>query len=247
LNSVPSFECTGGPSSCSDLLSDPLSVLSDRQRWPSHLCKDFYLESTKRWIHSAVAPEAADTFPFKWFEGFPIPIGRSCFERRRTYDRKYPKHYLPLQQYVAVLHLVPFEGYVDAAWALRVTRAGAMLDLFALTVRQVDENGVRYVGDELAYVLRGRDTSLIELVTQADRWWTGIRGETIQGRPPGTGRWRSADDFEQALREAVWRLHAGGHKVTQEEIAGVLYCNARQLRRWLRHYDIKWEDISKAL
>jgi hypothetical protein len=145
------------------------------------------------------------------------------------------------------MNLMPFEEYMLAVWALRATRGSAMLDLFGLVERRVEVGSVRYVSTgEVAYVLRGQDTSLIDLIAQAKRWWTGSSGSTIGGRPVGSGTWASAADFEEALRVAARRLNTERRKVTQENVAEVLHCNARSVNRWLKRYGIKWNDIRKA-
>ncbi len=36
LKPLTDLECTGEPPLCTDLLIDPVGVLSDRTRWPSH-------------------------------------------------------------------------------------------------------------------------------------------------------------------------------------------------------------------
>jgi hypothetical protein len=70
-----------------------------------------------------------------------------------------------------VLNVLPLEVYEKAVWALRVEVEGSLasrsvLDLFGLAEYSTEyhkEFGIPAGGD-LAYVLRGRDTSLTDLV-----------------------------------------------------------------------------------
>jgi hypothetical protein len=102
----------------------------------------------------------------------------------------------------------------------------------------------------LQYILRGSDTSLVEIVHAAERWWADFRGEKIQGRPPNSGAWADEDEFKGALRTAVKALRKQGRVATQQEVTayfctypGFPRCDDRQLRRWLARYHVTWQDF----
>jgi hypothetical protein len=83
-NLLTNLECLGEAPPCWDLLRDPVGVLTDKQRWPSHFCDDFFHVSKKIWLHSAVAPEVVDIFPFRLFsQPYPLYIGRGYWEQVR--------------------------------------------------------------------------------------------------------------------------------------------------------------------
>jgi hypothetical protein len=65
------------------------------------------------------------------------------------------------------------------------------------------------------------------------------------GRPVGTGRWRDDEDFEQALLAALKALEVKGRKPTQENVARILYCDPRTLRRWLNEFGVNWAKITR--
>ncbi len=94
------------------------------------------------------------------------------------------------------------------------------------------------------------DTSLMDIVRAAGRWWADFRGESIQGRPPNSGAWADPDEFRNALRTAITALRKQGRVATQHEVAmyfctyrGFPGCNDRQLRRWLARYGVDWQDF----
>jgi hypothetical protein len=65
------------------------------------------------------------------------------------------------------------------------------------------------------------------------------------GRPPGSGRWRDAADFELAVRTAAESLAQKGRAPTQEAVCRILFCRARTLRRWCRDYGVDWLELRK--
>jgi hypothetical protein len=67
-----------------------------------------------------------------------------------------------------------------------------------------------------------------------------------RGRPLNSGTWASGEDFEQAVRVAVEGLRGQGKKVKQEAVAESLGCGDRQLRRWIKRWDLKWEELIRA-
>ncbi len=246
-----------------ELLNRPVSVLSDKSVWPNHLCyDDFLIASTERWAIRSTMFRGGNALALsRWRGRWPLPVGLLAVERAHSDPSGFFEGDLfdlgssdlgsgPGSR-DTLANLVPFEGDEKAIWALRVEGKDSILDLFGLTAHQSEPQGrarsrrghAAITPGELAYVLRGRDTSLIGLLDSARRWWSQFSGNPIQGRPRDSGTFASADDFESALRTAVRGLRERQRKVTQESVAHVLSCDPRQLRRWLKHYNVGWMDV----
>jgi hypothetical protein len=144
-----------------------------------------------------------------------------------------------------LLNIMPFCGEEEAVWALRIERrhSGGVhtLDLFGLVERK--EEGP--VAGPLAFSVRGRDR-FSDLLDHAERWWGSWHGRVLPGRPKGSGRWASREDFEGALSQAIAKTRSDGDKVTQEKVAERLYPRdlydaPRQLRADLRAHGISWQ------
>ncbi len=218
---------------CTDLLADPAGVLSDEKRWPKHLCYGLFLRrSAKEWASSnLVALSTPDLV--QWRLEWPLPIGQTAvFNRLPHYNQN-------------LMNLAPFEQAEEALWAIRVNSADSTADLFGLGVPYGYGEQTTYEMGELKYVLRGSGTQLFGLVRHAERWWDRLRGETTGGRPAGSPIWGSHMEFWLGLRRAVRALRTKGHKLTQENVADRLGYSDRELRRWLKQYGIKWEDVRK--
>jgi hypothetical protein len=158
-----------------------------------------------------------------------------------------------LSEWSEVLNVLPFEEHENAVWALRVEGEGTLasrsvLDLFGLAEYPTEYHNELAipVGGDLAYVLRGRDTSLIDLVHNAERWWSQFRGRALRGRPRGSGTWKDEDEFREAIHKVVGTLRERGYKPTQEKVAESLGCDDRVLRHWIKRYGLNWNDILKA-
>ncbi len=181
-------------------------------------------------------------------ETWPLPIGRDAINLRATMFRG------DETAYIAAVRMALFEGREEAMWAIRATASGSTLDLFGLVDRSADAAPAREddpvsMGG-LRYILRGSDTSLVEIVRAAERWWSDFRGLRVQGRPPNSGAWADADEFKDALRTAIIALRKEGRVATQQEVTtyfcthpGFPGCNDRQLRRWLARYGVIWQDF----
>ncbi len=225
---------------CTDLISDPMGVLRNKERWPIHLCDaEFLRPSTELWVQAQEF--TADTLNvYRWASMHPLPIGwRALTENREAND---------LSEWSEVLNVLPFAGYEKAMWALRVEVQGGVLDLFGLEDYPTEfhkAHGIPVAGD-LAFMLRGRDTSLTDLVHEAKRWWSPFRGRALQGRPRGSGTWQDAGEFREAARNVVRTLREHGYKPTQENVAENLGCNDRVLRYWIDRYGVTWNDLLKA-
>jgi hypothetical protein len=86
------------------------------------------------------------------------------------------------------------------------------------------------------------DTTLLDLVDAAKRWWSRFQGLPIQGRPRESGTWASAQQFQDDLRTAVSTLREQGHGITQEEVNKSLHCDVSTLKRWLKRSGTSWMD-----
>ena len=143
-----------------------------------------------------------------------------------------------------------YSGHGEALWIARVCAPDCKLDLFGFgePIATTEQGRTLYGAGELRYVLRGRNTSLAELVPRAERLWSQFSGHEFVGRQPGLGMWASADVFIRALARAVEAVRVSGHKVTQEEVAAQLSCDAHQIRHWLKKfYGMGWADFMKSL
>ncbi len=177
---------------------------------------------------------------WRWRLDWPLPVGEKAVLRAQ--EEFGSDYYGP--GHAALLNLVPFKGEEEALWALRVCRGDTVLDLFGLASRT--ERGT-FTGGELAYRLSGEDTSLLDLQSKAKQWWSKRLGRAIQGRPRGSGRWTSRDDFEGTILAAVRTLRAGGRKVTLEKVAKIIPCDDRYLRDRIKYYGFEWKDIRDRL
>lgn len=146
--------------------------------------------------------------------------------------------------------MLRLEGHQEALWALRIhkkgpTYLGSVVDIFGLAAYRWSKDEPIFPG-RLAYALWGEDTSLLDLVYAAERWWSQGFVEDlhfVRGRPRGTGTWATAQAFESDLRTAVKSLNTKREVVTQEKVAGQLHCDVSTLKRWLKRLGINWRDI----
>ena len=66
---------------CGALLTDPVGVLLDQERWPDHLCMDLMRASTQSWA-DAIAPRDEARYEFA---GCPCP---DCEDRTEEYTAR---------------------------------------------------------------------------------------------------------------------------------------------------------------
>jgi hypothetical protein len=270
---------------CWPLLEDPRAVLDDPKRWPGHLCNPMLYKSTLQWAseHSGLsrrdlqpdydqrAQRALASFPGVaelclgprygpspgwWAPCWPLPVGR---EALRASDRA------PNDD--TILHFragMPFDGDEEALMVLRIPLARAALDLFLLGEwgERTAESEILYIG-KLKWQVRGETDAALRAVShtvqQARRWLAPFQGHRVgAGRPRGTGYFRNADEFDQALRVAVIALRDQRRHLTQENVAAYfsrssgpvhLDCTDRQLRKWLRqfHPGCTWEQVREQV
>ena len=229
---------------CTDLISDAEAVLRDKERWPTHLCEaEFMSQSTGRWAEAqSFVVDSVNVH--RWAAMYPLPIGRWALMNHPEMD--------DALKWSEALHVLPFDGDEKAMWALRVEHTEGtivhVLDLFGLaeypTVwHQAAE--VPVAGD-LAFSVRGKGRSLIEILEAAERWWGQFRGLTFRGRPPGTGKWESREHFLNELLQAVTKVRSEGGKVTQESVALHLYTDDRQLRDWMKRFKVEWAEVRNS-
>jgi hypothetical protein len=125
---------------CTDLISDAEGVLRNKERWPIHLCEaEFMAQSTGLWAEAQ--PFVVDSVNIhRWASMYPLPIGRRALMDGLEMDE--------VVEWLEVLHALPFEGYEQAMWALRVEQGEGTvahtLNLFglaALAARVVPQDG----------------------------------------------------------------------------------------------------------
>jgi hypothetical protein len=250
--------CPVGATPCTNLLYQPARVLRNRSLWPVNLCYAAYLrESTQRWYSQTALltgplgylSEGPGTWALERVaETWPLPVGREAINLRAAMFGG------DIAAYMASVRMASFEGREEAMWAIRITASGNTLDLFGLVDHSADaappRDGSLVSMGGFRYILRGSDTSLVEIVRAAERWWSDFRGLRVQGRPPNSGAWADADEFKDALRTAITALRKEGRVATQQEVTtyfctrpGFPRCNDRQLRRWLARYGVIWQDF----
>jgi hypothetical protein len=235
---------------CTDLICDLEGVLRDKERWPEHLCYEELLQqSTSLWAGGCMG-SLTQVATERWTSMHPLPVGREAVITIGDRCVRGPGHENKgLEGLEELLNIVPFDGYEQAMWALRVERkkltAVSALDLFGLAEYPTEAHrkaGVPVAG-RLGFVARGQDESLLELLYAARKWWASFRGLTFKGRPPGTGTWGSREDFERALRRAVGAIRADEGKITQERVADYLNTSDRYLRYWLDTHGLSWQEV----
>jgi hypothetical protein len=232
---------------CTDLISEPEKTLKNKERWPIHLCdEEFLRQSTELWAEAQ--PFVIDSVNIhRWASMHSLPVGRQALIRKHEVD--------DVSEWSQVLSALPFNESEEAMWALRAEEkwrptGGGSLDIFGLAEYPTEihrELGMPVAGD-LAYVVRGsgKDKALTDLLEVSKIWWAQFRGLIFKGRPKGTGTWKSREEFEAAVREAVIATLSAKENVTQENIASRLHTSDRQLCAWINHVGSSWQDIKKG-
>jgi hypothetical protein len=82
------------------------------------------------------------------------------------------------------------------------------------------------------------------LATSLMRKGLQIRGK---GRPKDTGYFGSRAEFEERLKVAITALRSEGKKITQAAVAKLLgQHTSRQLRDWIKKFDLNWEEVKSG-
>ena len=170
--------CPPGATPCTDLLYQPARVLRNRPLWPANLCYDAFLrESTQRWYEQTALltgsfghlGESSGTWALERLaETWPLPIGRQAINLRAAMFKGDEAAYVGLPEDAS------FEGREEAMWAIRITVSGSSLDVFGLADRSADamlrlRKMVPFGSGGLRFILRGSNTSLVEMVRAAER------------------------------------------------------------------------------
>jgi len=177
MENIPELTCHWEPH-CTDLLEDPAGVLGDVSRWPTHLCYErFLLEGTYKWACQAMPALTSTVTAWRTESLYPLPIGKEAMSRTLAYVPEVYNAALLTGDYNAA----PLTGDERALWALRITRGEDTLDLFGLVKDAPDDpkQEVTLIAGQLAFVLRGNDTSLVEEIKQAKRWWSQFGGVAV--------------------------------------------------------------------
>ncbi len=227
---------------CTDLITDPGAVLKNKERWPAHLCVPEFLEqSTTLW---AVDRPFATGSPncWRWASMYPLPVGRRALMIR--------PEMVDMSTWADVFDILPFEEYEQAMWTLHIEDrwrpAGkGALEIFGLASypTELHQRLGHPVAGDLAYVVRGQGSHLLELLDAAEKWWRQFRGLVLKNRPTGTGTWTDREHFLGAAKEAAADIRSSGDKVTQEKVATRLLSSDSQLRGWIRHFGTTWQEI----
>jgi ribosomal protein L37AE/L43A len=96
-------ECAGKPPRCTELLDDPVGVLSDRQRWPTHLCYEPFMRwSTEEWVlRTTMRTNYTGAAVTNWHTRWPLAVGRRAVENDPFLRR--------VDGWAELLNIVPFE------------------------------------------------------------------------------------------------------------------------------------------
>lgn len=160
---------------CTDLLADPASVLSDKERWPEHLCYGLFLRrSTTQWASSipvALTTTALEEYR-RWCMEWPLPIGLQSIGLRFAPSKG------------EILNLAPFKKREEALWAIRVSSAGSAADLFGLGIRYGNGEETTYSLGALKYVLEGAVRSCSVSSSMQNDGGTSFAARGRWGAPP---------------------------------------------------------------
>jgi hypothetical protein len=212
---------------CWDMLADPVGVLSNTARWPTHLCTDMLEESVRLWAEQHL----------KLIEGtlrcaWPLPVGRQGAAKSYWLRQEPDQLPTPLDSTTIAVQM-PFDGDESALLAIHTPLGSGALDLFGFGTEEMHEHeetyDFTYKAFPLRYGLRG-DLSVLHqaqpLVNAAANWWGKVNTETYKiyqgqrrrGRPPGTGAY--ADWTPQKLIDEYLTLKRElGRRPTQADLA----------------------------
>lgn len=167
---------------CWPLLQDPFGALTDRARWPKHLCDDLMCESTATWIRQRfLFGGVADFLSASW----PMPIGRVSLQG----ELKRWRH-VHLQTADA-LSLMPCDGDEYSALILSAKLKLNRITVFGLVTRKQfdDPADVVFLPSEPLFQILGNptDPAVLRFVRHTRAWWKQFgRAAVLGGRPVGT-------------------------------------------------------------
>jgi hypothetical protein len=123
-------------------------------------------------------------------------------------------------------------------------------------------DGPRKLGDMLAPRLPRTLGEVVDAQRQAEldvlltvlrripgpEWETILRRvlfPTRRGRPHRSGYHRDVRDFEDAMLHAIRKVEQQGFYPSQDRVAAAMpfQTSGRQIRKWLRCYDLRWGDV----
>jgi hypothetical protein len=254
----PTIDCLDADPcfACAPLIDDPVAVLNDQARWPDHVCCGTSLACHQRWGQRqywqfGVHPPAIS---------LPMPVGGEAMERFGTRYHWHPDHM------VASFATMPFAGEETAALILTLPLAEATITFYGLVeamepgeievgtvlpgrapVRGIEgdtwvQDGIYRVA-ECKFTVIGSDPTALavqNLIRNARRWWAGIAGHPLVGRPVGSSSIRDPETIRGAFRIYVREKRA---RPSQEELAELLAVSPRTLQRRLNELGLPWPPV----
>ncbi len=193
---------------CWPLLNHPYQTLTDRSRWPNHLCPMVQRESLTRWI----AGEWGQTSPlikYLWLtNNMPVPVGEgSMLQWAERFAGADAWHFFQS------LGRLPFDGDEYAGLILTATIRDIRVTMFEV-LSEISEFRFQIEGIRFTVEREGRRHKEIDLFqTCAREWWAYRSGGTLDhphagGRPKGSGKLLSNKSKVQALYRK-WRRERG--------------------------------------
>lgn len=206
---------------CDALISDPLAVLADPDRWPKHrYCEDVARDSTYRWAERRARLVYGNEIPdgvAEWASSWPLPVCRGesdVPDILLPLPPAVPTAYFPVVQPRAALILEPEVYLTD------VTGFG-----------MVDARGER---SPMLFDMAGRPSDDAErFVSLAARWWSGDNATGRRRRTVVTPR-RAARAYRDFSKQNGWTPD-------QSELAAELNVTTRTLRSTLGN----WSDFER--
>lgn len=220
---------------CWPLLQDPFRVLTDRSRWPRHLCDDLMSESTSEWVRRRFfLPGVASFLSTAW----PLPVGRISLRRELKTWRE--SHLLTAD----AMSLMPFDGDEYAALVLYTQIGSSRIAVFGLFTREEFADPADFVFHPtgLSFQVQGdpSDPAVLRFVRHARVWWKQFGQSAVRrGRPPGTVD-RNLGVYLKAYRAFV---DERGHRPSMDQFVERSGIPLSTVKRQLRSWGIRWSSF----
>lgn len=233
----------GGPPDY-ELLTDPLSVLTDASRTPSSVSEAVMRESLVPWLRRVLIAVELEQGDSCLFAEWPFPVGRRTFATAQWVQTQFkPDAIWRLQR------ALPFTNDGYAALVLTVEHEGATVDVFGMvTAVRDDEDGFMFYECAPAQVswnglspYTTPGSGLESFVRAAVKWW-GRTGSVAFPKPEGVGRPKVTFMFKElSAHLAAYRdmCAVDDTRLTQVGLAAHIGCDAKTLRKELRRHGIK--------
>lgn len=260
-----------GEPSCSDLITVPGWVFSNRKNWPDHASDYAMRETVERWARAFVWSGTFDyepgILPPGWYDPTrfepgdePMPQGGElalqCWQRSwpiilgvRALERAivagdFPRDSKPQR----LFNLMPFDGDNYAAIVCPAMFGQTIVTFFGMVIPEYGESGSpeAFRGSGAAFTVNGPEPTSPEVcifVDQARKWWSRFGQQPIKaGRPPGTPD-RTRDEYEWFLLRMV---EEGIPKLTLERFCDRWGVPITTVKRNLRACGHTWRTFRES-